>query len=176
MVSTHEISLTFLWWWGDKGIIFLISKSNFPYFLFSSVQFLSRVQLFVTPWTAARQTSLSIINPQSLLKLKSNELGMPSIHLVLSHPLPLLPSIFPSIWSFPISRFFTSGGQSIGVSASASVLPMDIQDWFSLGLTGLISLQSKGLSGIFSNTTVQNINSLALSFSYDPALTSRSWC
>ena len=62
---------------------------------------------------------------------------------------------FPASRSFPISPFFTSGGQSIGVSVSASVLPMNIQDWFPLGWTGLISLQSKGLSRVFSNTTVQ---------------------
>ena len=62
---------------------------------------------------------------------------------------------FPTLGSFPMSQFFASGSQSMGVSASASVLPMNIQDWFSLGLTGLISLQSKGLSRVFSNTTVQ---------------------
>ena len=62
---------------------------------------------------------------------------------------------FPASGSFPVSRFFPSGGQAIGASASASVLPMNIQGWFSLGLTGLISLQSKGLSRVFSNTTVQ---------------------
>ena len=61
---------------------------------------------------------------------------------------------FPASGSFQMSQFFTSGGQSIGISSSASVLPMNIQDWFSLGLTGLISLQSKGLSRVFSNTTV----------------------
>ena len=62
---------------------------------------------------------------------------------------------FPASGSFPKSQFFTSGGQSIGVSASASVLPMNIQDWFPLGCTGWISLQSKGLSRVFFNTTVQ---------------------
>ena len=62
---------------------------------------------------------------------------------------------FPASESFPMSQFFTSGGQNIGVSASASVLPMNIQDWFLLGLTGLISLQSKGLSRVFSSTTIQ---------------------
>ena len=62
---------------------------------------------------------------------------------------------FPASGSFPVSHFFASGGQSIGASASASVLPMNIQGWFPLGLTGLISLQSKGLSRVFSNTTVQ---------------------
>jgi len=62
---------------------------------------------------------------------------------------------FPASGSFPVSWFFASGGQSIGVSASASVLPVNIQDWFPLGLTGQISLQSKGLSSVSSNTTVQ---------------------
>ena len=71
---------------------------------------------------------------------------MPSNHLILCHPLVLLPSIFPSIKSFPMSQFLTSGGQSTGVSASASVLPVNIQDWYPLGWTGWISLQSKWLS------------------------------
>ena len=79
---------------------------------------------------------------------------------------------FPASGSFPRSQFFASGGQSIGVSASASVLPMNIQDWSSLGWTGWISLRSKGLSRVFSNTTIQNINSLVLSFLYGPTLTS----
>ena len=76
--------------------------------------------------------------------------------LIFCHPLLLLPSIFPSIRSFPMSQFFASSGQSIGVSASASVLPRNIQDWFPLGWTGLISLQSKGLLRVFSNTTAQS--------------------
>jgi len=109
---------------------------------------------FAALWTAARQTSLSITNSQSLLKLMSILLVMPANHLILCHPL-LLPSIFPSIGAFPMSQFFASGGQSIGVSASASVLPMNTQDWSPLGWTGWISLQSKGLSRVFSNTTVQ---------------------
>ena len=67
----------------------------------------------------------------------------------------LLPSVFPSIRVFPMSQFFESGGQSIGASTAASVIPMNMQDWFSLGLTGLVSLQSKGLSRVFSNATVQ---------------------
>ena len=73
---------------------------------------------------------------------------------------------FPASGSFQMSQFFPSGGQSIGVSASASVLPMTIQYWFPLGWTGWISLQSKGLLRVFSNTTVQSINSLAFSFLY----------
>ena len=112
---------------------------------FSSVQLLSRVWLFVTPWTAAHQASLSITNSWSLLKLMSIQSVMPSNHLILCCPLLLMPSIFPSIRSFPVSQFFASGGQSIGVSASASVLLMNIQNLFPLELTGWISLQSKGL-------------------------------
>ena len=93
---------------------------------------------------------------QRLLKLMSIELVMPCNHLILCHPLLLLPSgSFPASVSFPVTQFFTSGGQSIGVSASTSVLPMNLRDWFPLGWTGWISLQSKGLSRVFSNTTVQ---------------------
>ena len=79
---------------------------------------------------------------------------------------------FPASGSLLMSQLYTSGGQSIGASASASVLPMTVLDWFPLGLTGLISLQSKGLSRVFPNTTVQSINSLALSFLYVTTLTS----
>ena len=80
---------------------------------------------------------------------------MPSNHLILCCPLLLLPSIFPSIRVFQMSQLFSSGGQSIGASASTSVLPMNTQVWSPLGWTGWISLQSKGLSRVFSNTTVQ---------------------
>ena len=73
---------------------------------------------------------------------------------------------FPASGSFPVSQFFASGGQCIGVSASASVLPMNIQDWFPLGCTGLISLQSKGLSGVFSNTTVKKHQFFGTQFSF----------
>ena len=120
-----------------------------------SVSSLSCVWLFATPWTAARQASLSITNSRSSLKLMSIKLVMPSNHLILCCPLFLLPSIFPSIRVFSNSQFFKSCGQSVGASASVSVLPMNIQDWFPLGWTGLISLQSKGLSRVLSNTTVQ---------------------
>ena len=78
---------------------------------------------------------------------------------------------FPALGSFQMSPFFTSGGQNIGVSASASVLPMNIQDWFPLGWTGWISLLSKGLSTVFSNTTVQKHQFFILSFLYSPTLT-----
>ena len=82
----------------------------------------------VTPWTVALQPSLSITNTWSLLRLMPIESVMPSNHLILCSPLLLLPSIFPSIGSFPVSQLFTSGAQSIAVSASTTVLPMNIQD------------------------------------------------
>ena len=119
----------------------------------SSVRSLSCVQLFVTPWTATCQASLSLTKSKSLLKLMSIELVMPPNHLILCHPLLLLPSIFPSIASFLMIQFFSSCVQSIG--ASASVLPVNTQDWSPLEWTGWISLQSKGLSRVFSNIMVQ---------------------
>ena len=125
-------------------------------FQFSSVQSLSRFWLFATPWIEACQASLSFIISCSLLKLVSIESVIPSNHLILCHPFLLLPSVFLSTRvSLPMSQFFASGGQNIGVSASASVLPMNAQDWFPLGWTGWISFLSKGLSRVFSNTTVQ---------------------
>ena len=123
-----------------------------------SVQFSSVVhcvQLFATPWTEASQASLSITNSQSLLRLVSIESAMPSNHLILCHSF-LLPSVFPSI---RVSHLFASGGQTIGVSASASVLPMNIQDWFLLDWTDWISLLFKSIS------------SSVLSFLYSSTLT-----
>ena len=134
------------------------------------VQLLIRVQLFATSWTAACQASLSFTISWSLLKLMSIELVMPSSHLILCCPLFILPSIFPASGSFQMSQFFASGGQSIGASVSASVLPMNIQGWFPLGLTGWIFVQ-----GIQESSPVpqfKSINSLSLSFLYSPTLTS----
>ena len=133
-----------------------------------AIQLLSHVRLFVTLWTAARQASLSFTIPWSFLELMSIELVVPPNHLILCHPLRLLPSIFPSIRVFPVNQLFTSG-QSIGASALASVLPMNIQDWFPLGW---LSLLSKELSRVFSRTFLMCINSLALSHLYGPALPS----
>ena len=131
------------------------NEGNNLYFQFRSVQSLRHVRLFATPWTAAHQASLSITNSQSLLILMSIESVMPSNHLILCWPLFLPHSSFLASGSFPMSQFFASGGQSIGVSASTSVLSMNIQDLFPLGLTDWFSLQSKGLSRVFSKTTVQ---------------------
>ena len=122
---------------------------------FSSVSSVSHVWLFATPWTAACQASLSNTNSWSLLKLMSTvcDAIQPS-HPLLS-PFPSRLQSFPASGYFQMSQLFTSGGQSIGVSASTSVLPMNIQDRFPLGWTGWISSKSKGLSIVFCNTTVQ---------------------
>ena len=122
---------------------------------FSSVQLLSRVQLFVTPWIAARQASLSITNSPSSLRLTSIESLMPFSHLILCHPLLLLPPIPPSI------RVFSNESTLLmrwpkDWSFSFSIIPSkEIQGWSPSEWTGWISLQSKGLSRVFSNTTVQ---------------------
>ena len=156
--------------------------------MFSSVQLLSRVQLFETPWTAACQASLSITSivfslvqfsrsvvSDSLWPHESQHARPPCpsqtpgvysntclsswwCHPAISSsvvPFFSCPQSLPASGSFPISQLFTWGGQNIGVSASASVLPMNIQDWSPLGWTGWISSQSRGLSTVFSNITVQ---------------------
>ena len=117
--------------------------------MLSSVQSLNHVWLSATPWTAARQASLSITKSRSLLKLMSIELWChPTIS---SSVVPFSSRLqsFPASRTFQMSQLFASGRQRIWVSASPSVLPMNIQNWFPLGLTGLISLQSKGLSRVF---------------------------
>ena len=121
---------------------------------FSSVQSLSRVRLFATPWTAAHQASLSITNSWSLLKLMSIELVMPSNHLILCHPLLILPSIFPSI------RVFSSA------SDFYIMWPKDWSFSFSVSPSNEYSvLISKGISRVFSNTTVQKHQFNAAQFS-----------
>ena len=104
-----------------------------------AVQLLSHVWLFLIPWTVASQNSMSFTVSWSMLRLTSTESVVPSNHLTFCQLL-LLPSVFLSAGSFPMSWLFTSGGQSIG--ASASILPMNIQGWFPLRLTGLTSLYS----------------------------------
>ena len=121
----------------------------------SSVQSLSHIRLFATRWIAAHQASVSITNSRSLLKLMSI---CPRCHPAISSsvvPFSSYPQSVAASGSFPMSQLFAWGGQSTGVSASASVLPMNTQDWSPLGWTGWISLQFKGLSRVFSNTTVQ---------------------
>ena len=139
---------------------------------FSSVQSLSCVRLFATPWIAARQASLSIINSRSPLRLTSIESGMPSSHLILGRPLLLLSPIPPSIKVFSNESTLCMRWPKYWSLALASFLPKKSQGWSPSEWTGWISLQSKGLSRVFSNTTVQSNNSLALSFLHSPTLTS----
>ena len=121
-----------------------------------SVQFSSvYIWLFVTPWTAACQASLSITNPWSLLKLMSTESVMPSNHLILGRPLLLPLSIFLSIRVFSNESVLCIRWPKYWSFTLTSVLPMNIQDWFLLGFISLFSLPSKGLSRVFSNPTVQ---------------------
>ena len=139
----------------------------------SSIQSLSRVQLYVTPWTAACQASLSITNSQSLLKLMSIELVMPSNYLILCHPLLLLPSIFPNITVFSNElvlhigwRKYCSFSFSISPSNEYSELISFRMDWLDLlAVQGTV----KSLPQHYSSKA---INSLALSFLYSPTLTS----
>ena len=133
---------------------------------------LSHVQLFVTPWTAACQVSLSLTISWSLPKFMSIESVIPSSHHILCCLLLFCLQSFPASGSFPMSCLFSSGGQSIGASASASVLSMNIQGWCPLGLTGLISLLSKRLSGSSLAPYFESINSSVLSLLNGPPLTS----
>ena len=122
-------------------------------------------------WTAARQASLSFTISWSLPKFTSIESVMLSSHLTLCCPLLLLPSVFPSITVFSKELAVHIRWQA-SASASASVLPMSIQGWFPLGLTGWVSLQSKGPSRVFCSTTIEKHQCLVLSFLYEPTLTS----
>jgi len=144
-----------------SSLFFYVSTGNsIQQYLFAVVLYLfvvkslSHVQLFTTPWTAARQAAMSITISQNLFRLRSIESVVPSNYLILCCPLLLLLSI-SSIRVLPLSQLLASGGQSTGTSASASVLPVNIQGSFPLGLTGLTSLLSKGFSRIFSSTTIQ---------------------
>ena len=110
------------------------------------------------PMDSSPAGSLSFTVSWNLLKLISIESVVPANYLILCCPLLLCPQSFPASGSYPVNRFFTSGGQSIGVSASTSVLPVNVQGWFPLGLTDLISLLSKGHSRIFCSTTVHDKN------------------
>jgi len=140
------------------------------------VQSLNCFWLFATPWIVEIPASLSFINSRSLLQVVSILSIMPSNHLIADVPsLPAL-NLFQYQVLFPMSQLFSSGGQNTGTSASASVLPMNIQDWFLLGLTGLISLQDKGLTRVFSSTTDQKISSLVLSLHCGQTFTSIHYC
>ena len=145
---------------------------------------LNKVWIFKKFWTCSQFSSVSQSCPTlchhmdcstpgfpvhhqllELLKFMSIMSVMPSNQLIFCRPLLFPSSIFPASGFFQMSQFFISGGKSIGVSASISVLPMNIKDWFPLGLTGWISLQSKGLSRVFSSTTVQKHQFFGAQFS-----------
>ena len=150
----HFIDVFAFWYYAKY-----LARINW-YFIFREyvivVQWLSCVWLFVTPWTTARQLPCPSPSPsRSLLKFMSIELVMPSNHLILCPQFASCHQSFPASGSFPMSQLFVSGGQSIG--ASASVLPMNIQDWFPLGLAGFITLLSRGLSRVFSSTKFKRI-------------------
>ena len=137
------------WLFFHKQIASFYSDTSPDPHQFSS---LAQLWLFVTPWTVAHQASLSITNSWSLLKFTT------WCHPTISSsavPFSSCSQSFPASGSFPMSQLSASGGQIIGISASASVLPMNTQDRSPLGWTGWIPLQSKGLSRVFSNTTVQ---------------------
>ena len=159
---------------GIHALLLIVEKilSTFTMNIEYDVQSFSHVQLFVTPWTAARQASLSITNSQSRLKLMSIESVMPSNHLILCCSFLLILSIFPGIRAFPMSHFFPSCGQNIGVSPSASFLPMNIQDQFPLGWT--VGSPCCPRDSLESCPTPQfkSINCSALSFLHSRTLTS----
>ena len=121
-----------------KVILCMYDNNDYKWLFCCSVA--KSCSIFMTSWTAACQASLSFTISLSLLKLMSIELVMPSNHLILCFPFSSCLQSFPASGSFPESWLFTSGGQSIGASASASVFPMNIQGWFPLELTGLVSL------------------------------------
>ena len=148
-MSANFLKISFMFKW-----LKIYRYKSEIFYQFSSVQSLSCDRLFVTPWITARQASLSITNSRSSLRLMSIESVMPSSHLTLYRPLLLLPPIPPSIKVFPNDSTCGMRWQSIGVSALASFLPKKSQGWSPSEWTGWISLQSKGLSGVF-NTTVQ---------------------
>ena len=144
--------------------------------LFGSVQLLSHVQLFVTPWTVACQASLSIINSQSLFKHKSVDLVMSSNQLILCRPLLLLHSIFPSIQVFPNELVLPVRWPQCWSFSFSNSPSNESQDWFPLGLTGLISWSPRDFQESSLTPQFKSINSLALSFLYSPTLTSIHDC
>ena len=137
----------------------------------NSVQ-LSCVWLFAIPWAVAHQASLSITTPRACSNLCPSSWWCHPAISSSAIPFSSCPQSFPVTGSLPMSQLFTSGGQSVETSTSASVLPVNIQGWFPLGLIVLLSLLSKELSRVFFSTTIQSITSLAFCFLYGPTLTS----
>ena len=163
-LHTNDLLLLYL------SIVFILNTSAYltkffrPY-QFSSVQSLTRVWLFATPRNSGTPGLPVHHQLPEFTQTHVIKLVMPSSHLILCHPLSSCPRSLPASGSFPMSQLFAWGGQSIGVSALASVLPKNTQDWSPLEWTGWISLQSKGLSSVFSNTTVQKHQFFGAQFS-----------
>ena len=155
-----------------QALLWLYNVSTFLLYWFSSVQLLSSLGLFATPWTEDIRSPC----PSPTPRVYSNSCPLSRWYhpTISSSVIPFCSCLqsFPTSGSFQMSQFFPSGGQSIGVLASTSVLPVNIQDWFPLGWTGWISLQSKGLSRVFPKPQFKNINSSVLGYLYSPALTS----
>ena len=139
----------------NRSFFLSISQIQHTWLFFTVVQSTSHVRLFATPWTRARQASLSLTISWSLSKFMSIKLVMPSNHLILCHLLLLLPSIFPSIRVFSNESVLGTRWPKYWSFSFSISLSKHIQSWFPLGLTGLISLLSKGLSRVFSITTLQ---------------------
>ena len=152
-----------VWGWGEGEGWRRVSQS---------VQSFSRVRLFATPWIAACQASLSITNSRSSLKLTSIESVMPSSHLILCHPLFLLPQSLPASEFFPMSQLFAWSGQSTGVSALASFLPKNTQGWSPLEWTGWSPCSPRDSQDSSPIPQFRSISSSALSFLHSPTLTS----
>ena len=148
---------------------------TFRFWLVCFVQSLSRVWLFATLWTAVCQACLSFSISQGLLKLMSIELVMPSNHLILCHPLLLLPSIFPSIRVFSNIWSLHRVAKVLELQLQHQTFPENIQDWFPFGWIGLSSLQSKGLSRVFSNTKVQKHQFFSIKLSLWPKSHTHTW-
>ena len=143
-------------------------QQSFSSVHFSSIQLLSHVRLFATPWITAHQACLSITISRSLLKLMSIKLVMPSSHLILCRAFSSCPKSLPASGSFPLSQCFAWGGQSIGVSASASVRPMNTQDWsFRMDWFDLLAIFRDHLIQLFTDEKMErNIPNSNMKFPY----------
>ena len=142
-------------WATTEAFQLILRHQNFFFITYPIVlQSLSHVRFFAIPWTVAHQASLSFSVSWSLLKLMSIVSWCHPTVFLSAAPFSSCPQCFPASASFLMSQLFASGSQSVGASALASVLPVNIQDWFPWGWTGWISLQSKRLSRVFFNTTV----------------------
>ena len=172
MGHLHGTTVFTIRWFSNTLVITIQKKAYVSDLMFSLLFTRSVMSNSVTPWTAALQASLSITNSQNLLKLMSIKLVMPPTISSSVVPFSTFLQSFPASGSFPVSQFLASGGQNIRASASASVLPVNIQGWFPLGLTGLLPCCPKDSQESSLVPQSEGINSSALRFFYCPTLTS----